>query len=191
MGNYVGDAGTFLIDTVIGLYILVIVVRFLLQWMRADFYNPIAQFVVTVTNPPLVFLRRFIPGLWGIDLASIVLMLVLSIVKIYVIAAIAGFTPSFAGVLVLSIGELIQLTVYVFIVTMLIRVILSWIAPGGYNPALALIISLTEPLMAPARRLVPSISGLDLSPMVVFILLYLTLMLVVRPILDYGRLLAA
>ena len=190
MGNYFGDAGSFLIDTIVGLYILAVLLRFLLQWVRADFYNPVSQFLVTVTNPPLVFLRRFIPGLFGIDLASIVLLMILSIAKIYLLAWVAGLTPQFSGTVLLAIGELLQLTVWVFIITLFIRVILSWIQPGGYNPVLGLINQLTEPLMAPARRLIPPFGGLDLSPIVVFIFLYLTLMLVVRPILDYGRLLA-
>ncbi|MDJ0955246.1 MAG: YggT family protein [Arenicellales bacterium] len=190
MGNYFGDAGSFLIDTIIGLYILAVMLRFLLQWVRADFYNPVSQFLVAVTNPPLVFLRRFIPGFFGIDLASIVLLMILSIAKIYLLAWVAGLIPQFSGVVLLATGELLQLAVWVFIITLFIRVILSWIQPGGYNPVLGLINQLTEPLMGPARRLIPPFGGLDLSPIVVFIFLYLTLMLVVRPILDYGRLLA-
>lgn len=190
MGNYFGNAGTFLVDTVVGLYILAVMLRFLLQWVHADFYNPISQFLVKITNPPLVSLRRFIPGLFGIDLASLVLMLVLTVVKIYLIAWIAGYLLRLPGVLLLGVGELIRLAVYVFIFSILIRVILSWIQPGGYNPALGLINQLTEPLMAPARRLIPPVGGLDLSPIAIFLLLYLTLMLVVQPILDFGRMLA-
>lgn len=190
MGSYFGDAGSFLIDTIIGLYILAVMLRFLLQWVHADFYNPVSQFLVTVTNPPLIFLRRFIPGLFGIDLASIILMLLLEVAKTYLISWINNFTPNFAGVLLLAVGELIQLAVWIFIITLFIRVILSWIQPGGYNPVLGLIQQLTEPLLAPARRLIPSFGGLDISPIAIFILLYLTLMLVVRPILDYGRFLA-
>lgn len=190
MGNYFSDAGSFLIDTVIGLYMLAVILRFLLQWVRADFYNPISQFLVTVTTPPLVFLRRFIPGFFGVDLASILLLVALAVVKIYLIYAISGFTPHISGVLLLAVGEVIQLGVYVFIFAMLIRVVLSWIQPGGYNPVLSLINQLTEPLMAPARRIIPPFGGLDISPMLVFIFLYLTLMLVVRPILDFGHMLA-
>lgn len=190
MSNYFGDAGSFLIDTIIGLYTLAVMLRFLLQWVRADFYNPISQFLVKVTNPPLVFLRRFIPGLFGVDLASILLMLILTVAKTYLISLVNGFTPKLPGVLLLAVGELIELAVWVFIITLFIRVILSWIQPGGYNPVLGLIHQLTEPLMAPARRLIPSFGGLDLSPIVIFILLYLTLMLVVRPIMDFGNYLA-
>ncbi len=190
MGNYFSDAGSFLIDTVIGLYMLAVILRFLLQWVHADFYNPISQFLVTVTNPPLLFLRRFIPGFLGVDLASIILLIVLAMVKIYLIYAISGLTPQVFGVLVLAVGEMIQLGVYVFIFTMLIRIVLSWIQPGGYNPVLVLINQLTEPLMAPARRIIPPFGGLDISPILVFIFLYLTLMLVVRPVLDFGHMLA-
>ena len=115
MGNYFSDAGSFLIDTIIGLYMLAVMLRFLLQWVRADFYNPISQFLVTVTNPPLVFLRRFIPGLFGVDLASLVLLLALAVLKIYLIYALSGLTPRLPGALLLGVGEVIQLGVYVFI----------------------------------------------------------------------------
>ena len=190
MNPYIGDAGSFLVDTVIGLYILAVLLRFLLQWARADFYNPISQFLVTITDPPLTFLRRIVPGFWGVDIASLVLLLILAVIKTYLVVWIAGFAPQFHGVLVLAVAELIQTTVYVFIFTMLIRVILSWFPPQGFNPAFGLITALTEPLMTPARRLLPALGGLDISPILVFIFLYLTLMLVVRPLLDYGHLLA-
>lgn len=187
MGGYVNNAGLFLVDTLFGLYILVVLLRFLLHWMRADFYNPISQFIVTATNPPLRFLRRFIPDLAGIDLASVVLMLVLSMVKTWLMFSMVGQAATFQGLLVYAVGELLQLTVYVFIFTILIRVVLSWVAPHqGYNPALRVLHDLTEPLMAPARRLIPPIGGLDISPIVVFIFLYLTLILIVQPILDLG-----
>ncbi len=190
MGGYVGNAGAFLIETLFGLYILVILLRFMLQWVRADFYNPISQFIVTVTNPPLLPLRRIIPGLFGIDLASIVLLVALSMLKIYLLAWLVGAHPNLIGVLVLAIGELLKLVVYVFIVAIFIRIILSWVAPRSYNPAINLVISLSEPLMAPARRLIPAIGGLDISPVIAFLLLGLTLRLIVQPIMDLGAALA-
>ena len=189
MGNYVGDAGQFLIDTVFGLYILAVLLRFLLQWVRADFYNPISQALVAITNPPLKVLRRFIPGLWGIDFASLVLLVALSMLKLYSIGWIGGVSLKLPGVLVFAVGELLQLMVYVFMVTIFVRIVLSWVNPGGYNPAISLLIGITEPIMAPARRLLPPIGGLDLSPILVFLFLGLTLRLVVQPVLDYGRLL--
>lgn len=187
MGGYVNNAGLFLIDTLFGLYILVVLLRFMLQWLRADFHNPVSQFIITITNPPLRTLRRFIPGIAGIDLSSVFLMLALSMIKSWLVFSMIGQPTTFQGLLVYSIGELLQLTIYVFIFTILVRVILSWIAPQqGYNPALRLLYDLTEPLMAPARRMVPPIAMMDISPIVLFILLYLTLMLIVQPILDFG-----
>lgn len=187
MGGYVNNAAVFLVDTIFGLYILVVLIRFLLQWLRADFYNPVSQFILTVTNPPVRLLHSFIPRFRGLDLALVVLLLVLSMLKTWLLFSMIGAPSTFQGVLVYSIGELLQLTVYVFIFAILIRVVLSWIAPQqGYNPALRLLYDITEPVMEPARRLIPPIAALDISPILVFIFLYLTLMLIVQPILDFG-----
>lgn len=187
MGGYVSNATLFLVDTLFGLYILVVLIRFLLQWLRADFYNPVSQFVMTVTNPPVRFLRSFIPGFRGLDLATLVLALALSMIKTWLLFSMIGRPTTVQGLLVYSFGELLQLAVYIFIFAILIRVVLSWIAPHqGYNPALRLLYDLTEPIMEPARRLIPPIAALDISPILVFIFLYLTLMLIVQPILDFG-----
>lgn len=187
MGGYVSNATLFLVDTLFGLYILVVLIRFLLQWLRADFYNPVSQFVMTVTNPPVRFLRSFIPGFRGLDLATLVLALALSMIKTWLLFSMIGRSTTVQGLLVYSFGELLQLAVYIFIFAILIRVVLSWIAPHqGYNPALRLLYDLTEPIMEPARRLIPPIAALDISPILVFIFLYLTLMLIVQPILDFG-----
>ncbi len=186
MSGYFGQAGIFLVETLFGLYILAVLLRFLFQIVRADFYNPVARFVVTATNPLLRPLRRLIPGLGGIDLASVVLVLVLECVKIYLVWAMLGRLPQPLGVLVLAIGQLLEMTVYVFIVVLVVRVILSWVSPYGPHPAFGLLVRLSEPLMRPARRLIPAISGLDLSPIAVFIVLGLVLKLGVQPILDLG-----
>ncbi len=189
-GNYAEHAGVFLVQTLFGLYILAIMLRFLLQWVRADFYNPVSQFLVKVTNPLLKPLRRVVPGFWGIDLAAILLMLVLQMLELFLVGVMVGQSFRPLGVLVMSIGELLTLAVYVFMIAILIQVVLSWIQPGSYNPVIGLVNRLSEPLMAPARRIIPPISGLDLSPLVVLILLQLTLILLVSPIKDLGRMLA-
>jgi YggT family protein len=186
-GSYFGQAATFLVETLFSLYILAVLLRFLFQLVRADFYNPVSQFLVTITNPPLRPLRRVIPGLAGVDLASVVLLLALETVKIYVLGLLHGGLLRPAGVVVLSIGDLLLQTFWVYIVALFARVILSWVAPHTYSPAIGILYSLTEPLMRPARRLIPPISGLDLSVMVVFIALYLGRILVIQPLLDLGR----
>lgn len=186
-GNYVGNAATFLIETLFFLYILIVMLRFLLQLVRADFYNPISQFLVKATQPPLGMLRRVIPGLAGIDLSSVVLMLVLKFVELWVIFGLLGHAPGAGGLIVLSIAELLALAINVFIFSIIIQVIVSWINPGTYNPVMSLLHKLNEPLLAPARRYIPPISGLDLSPIAVLIGLQLVSILLVAPIRDMGR----
>lgn len=169
------ETGVFLVQIVFGLYILAVLLRLLFQIVRADFYNPLAQFVVALTNPVLRPLRRLIPGLYGIDLASIVLLLLLQMLELYVVSLLIG-RPVVVGALIYAAAvELLTLTLYVFIVAIVIRALLSWIVPyGAYqNPAMSLLLSLTEPLLRPARRHVPAIGGLDLSPLVVLALLWI------------------
>lgn len=186
-GGYLSNAGTFLVETLFGLYLLALLLRLLLQQVRADFYNPLSQFLVKVTNPPLRPLRRFIPGLGGVDMASIVLLLLLKAIELILVGLLRGYpTPNFLGLFALASAELVSLTVYVFLIAIFIQAILSWINPGGYNPAVSLLHQLTEPLLRPARRYIPPISGLDLSPMAVIIGLYLVILLLVQPLQALG-----
>ncbi len=186
-GSYVGNAATFLIQTVFGLYILIVMLRFLLQWARADFYNPVSQFIVKATQPPLKPLRKVIPGIGGLDMAALIFMLVLKFVELWLVTGLLGMSPQIGGLALLSIAELLGLLINVFIFSILIQVIISWVNPGMHNPVMALLHSLTEPLLAPARRVIPPISGLDLSPIVVIVCLQLASMLAVSPIRDLAR----
>ena len=186
-GSYAGNAGIFLIQTLFGLYAGAVMLRFLLALVRADFYNPVSQFLVKVTNPPLLPLRRIIPGVMGIDMASVVLLIVLEATKLLLIAAVQGFGIHPLGLLVLSLAELLSLLINIYFFTILIQVILSWVSPGNYNPAVALLYSLNEPLLGRARRILPPISGFDLSPILVLVGLQLLEMLLVAPIQDLGR----
>lgn len=189
-GGYFANAGAFLIKTVFGLFILAVLLRLLLQWVRADFYNPLAQFIVKLTNPVLRPLRRFIPGYAGVDLASLLLLVLLQVVEYLLIGAVSGRFLNPAGVVVLSVGELLSLTCYVFIFAIIVQAVISWINPAGYNPVTAILFRLNEPLLGPARRLLPPMGGLDLSPLIVLVVLQLTLMLIVAPLTDFGWALA-
>ena len=188
-GGYFSDAGLFLVDTVLGLYILIVLLRFLFQLVGADFYNPISQFIVKASNPPLNRLRQVVPRLWGIDVATVILLIVLEGTRISVTALLIGRSPQLVGVLVLSIAELLKLAVYVMVFSIFMRALLSWISMGRFHPMLQLLYSFTEPLLAPARRLLPNTSGIDLSPIIVFIILMLILKLLAQPLLDLGRIL--
>ncbi len=190
MGNYAGNAGVFLIQTLFGLYLVAVMLRFLLQMSRADFYNPVSQFLVKVTNPPLIPMRRVIPGFIGIDMAAVVLLIVIQAVELVLVGLVQGFSLGIAGLIVLTVAELFNLLLNIYFFTILIQVILSWVNPGGYNPAVALLYSLNEPILSRARRMIPPISGFDLSPIVVFIGIQLVKMLLVAPIADVGKRLA-
>jgi YggT family protein len=191
MGPYAANAAVFLIEILFGFYILAVMLRFLLQWVRADFRNPVSHFLIKITNPTLVPLRRFIPGWAGVDLAAIVLMFALKCVELVLVYLIkAGAIPKISGLLVLAAGQLLWTLTMVYLVSLLIQFVLSWLAPQGYNPVVALVHQLNEPLLRPARRLIPPLGGLDFSLMVVGIGLILVQMLVVHPILDLGAALA-
>lgn len=182
--SYLTNPLVFLVQVLFGAYILVIMLRFLLQLVRADFYNPVSQFIVKVTTPVLQPMRRVIPGLGGIDLASLILMWLLKSVELMLILSLGGAAGDghLLSAFAWSIPELAALVINVFLFAILIQVILSWVNPGGYNPAANLIHSLTDPLLRPARRLIPPVGGLDLSPMLVMIGLVLLKMLLLPPL---------
>ncbi len=181
--SYLTNPLVFLLQTLFGLYILVVMLRFLLQWARADFYNPLSQFIVKVTTPVLRPMRRVIPGLGGLDFAAIVLMWLLKSLELMLVVLISSGLFNPLGPMLWAIPQLVDLTINVFLFAILIQVIISWINPGSYNPVMGLISSLTDPLLRPARRLIPPISGLDLSPMLVMLGLYLLKMLLLPPLL--------
>jgi YggT family protein len=171
MSSFFTEAGALIVQVVFGLYILAVLLRFLFQLSRADFYNPISQFLVALTNPLLIPLRRIIPGLMGIDLASLVLLLALQLLEVYVVSWLNNLAFTLLPLVVASLVSLVRLTINVYFYAILLRVILSWFMPYGMrqNPAGDLLVSLTEPLMRPARRLIPAVGGLDLSPIVVLV----------------------
>ncbi len=190
-GSYLGDAMLYLINTIFSIYILLVVLRFLLQMVRADSHNPISQFLLQATNPPLRLLRRFIPGFAGVDWSCIILMVALQAIELSLTSLIAyGSSFAFPGLVVLSCAELLKLIIYVCMFVIFVQIILSWINPGSYNPITVLLYQLSEPLLRPARRLLPPTHGIDFSPILVFIVLQLSLMLLVRPLADLGRALA-
>lgn len=183
---YLSNAGVFLIQTLFGFYILTVMLRFLLQWMRADFYNPLVQFLVRLTNPLLLPLRRVIPSLMGLDLAAVVLMVALQVVELLLIFGVLGAGFNWAALLVLAVTELLSLLINVYFWAVLIWVILSWVNPDPRHPAISLLRQLTEPLLAPAQRLLPPIAGLDLSPVLVLVGLQLLNLLLIAPLRDLG-----
>ena len=171
-------AVAFLIQTLFGFYILAVMLRFLLQCVRADFYNPLVQFLVRITNPPLLPLRRIVPGYRGLDLAAIVLAFLLQFVEVVLLNALSIQPIGFGGLLLVAVLELIKLLINIYLWGVIIQAVLSWFNPDPYHPAARVLAQLTAPVLRPARRLLPPISGVDLSPMLVVIaLIFISLLL--------------
>jgi len=179
--NGLDTAAIYILETLGSLYLLIVLLRFVLQLVRADFYNPLSQFTVKATQPLLRPLRRIIPGFGGVDLASLVLAILVQLVMMGLTMLLAyGTTGNPLQLLVWSLIGVTSLFLKIFFFALIISVILSWVAPGSYNPGAQLVNQLCEPLLAPFRKLLPNLGGLDISPIFAFIAINLIDMLVVK-----------
>ncbi|ASP38144.1 YggT family protein [Bacterioplanes sanyensis] len=181
------QVGLLLVNTIGSLFALVVLMRFLLQLVRADFYNPISQFVVKVTNPLLLPLRRVVPGFAGLDVASLLLAWLVQCLYIGAIGVMLGLGLPWANILVWGTIGLVSLLFNIYFWGLLIVVIASWIAPNSYNPALILINQLLEPVMAPIRAKMPDMGGLDLSPLIFILALKVAEILLLTPLYQLGQ----
>jgi YggT family protein len=186
--NPLSNAGVFLISTLFGVYILAFMLRLILQIVRADFYNPVSRFIVKVTNPLLQPLRRIIPGFAGLDMASVLVMMTLQMLEFYIITLLRHFpSPDILGLALYAFVELVSLGFYVFLFSIFILALLSWVNPGQYNPINTLLHQITEPVLRPARRLLPPMSGMDLSPMLAMVGLWLIKLLLLDPLGGWAK----
>lgn len=163
------QSAVLIISTIFSIYILAVMLRFILQWARADFYNPLSQLLVKITNPPLKPLRRFIPGWGGIDFAAIILMIVLKVIEIGLTSLIKGVSASVGIIILTAVSELIGLAIMLFIVLIIVSVVLSWIGQGNQNPMVGLVQQMTEPVLSPFRKIIPPLGGIDLSPILAIV----------------------
>ncbi len=180
--NYSGNPFVFLIDTLFGLYILAVMLRFLFQWVRAGFNNPISQFLVKITQQPLRIFRRFIPPAGQIDFASIVLLLCLQMIAGLLIFSLQGVGIDPISLFFWSLAELLGLLINIFVVAIIIQVVMSWVKPGSYNYATSLLYSLTDPLLNWVRGFLPAMGGLDFSSLFVLIGLQFIKMAILPPL---------
>lgn len=162
------NAFVFLIDALLGIYILFLMLRFILQWLHTSFRDPIFQILLQITNPVLRPLYHFIPGWRSVDIAALVLMLALQMFKIKLAILFTTIKASFIAWILVSLIELIILFLYIFLFAIIIRVILSWIAPYSHSPLSNVLHHLTDPIMRHTRRLIrpiiPTTQGIDFSP---------------------------
>lgn len=182
---YIQNASSFIIDTLFNFALYIVLIRFWMQWARADFRNDFGQFIIKATNPVVIPIRRVVPSIGKIDTATIVFAIAIALIKVLALQFIfGGGIASVSALKILSIAVAIALdsSVYIFLGAIIIGIIASWASPGSYHPILNIAHSIGGPILAPARRLIPPMGGIDFSPMLVFLALRVFQMLVIAPI---------
>jgi len=167
----------YLVSTITDLYVTAILLRLLLQWVGADFYNPLSQFLVKITNPVLVPARRIIPSIGKLDTASVVIMLLLELAQLAIISLLGQADFGMQFLFLFALKKLLFTLLMTYFVLIIARVIVSWIANQSRHPLIPLIYQLTEPVLRPFSRLVPPLGGVDLSPLFALITLRFLLLL--------------
>lgn len=178
MPSNISSAIVFIVNTITSLYLLVLLLRFWLPWLQADFRNPLAQGILRFTSPIIIPVRRIVPSFGRLDTATVLVAFVIQYFTVLLLLLIVGQTAGFAPVAVTTIVKLIVLSINLFVYAIFIRIILSWISQGNYNPATAIIATLTEPVLRPFRRIIPPMGGFDVSPIFAIILLLATTIVV-------------
>ncbi len=188
---YLANAAQILIEFIFGILVALVVLRVLLQLVRANFHNPICQFLYKATNPVLMPLRRVIPAWRRLDLAGVLLAWLLLLLKRVLIFALLASLPTFAGLAMIAFADLIGFILMALMILIIVRVILSFVGGDSYHPVVPLVFQLTEPILKPVRKRMPALGGLDLSPIIVLLAIALLQALVVAPLLDLGLQLGA
>jgi YggT family protein len=156
----------YILDTLITLYSGVLLLRLLMQLVRADFRNPLARAVVQVTNPVILPLRKVLPPVGKLDTASVVALVLCTVIKLWLLLALAGITkPAPATLLLGTLLELVRLVLRTYLISIVLNAILSFVAQGNYSPAQSLLSAICNPVLNPLRRVIPPLGGLDLSPL--------------------------
>ena len=158
----VSTAIVFVINALTSLYLLVLLLRFWLPWLQADFRNPLAQGILRLTSPLVIPVRRIVPPIGRLDTATLLVAFIIQYIAVLLMLLVIGQTAGIAPITLTAIVKLVVLSINLFVYAIFIRIILSWIAPGTYNPATAIIATLTEPVLRPFRRLVPPLGGFDI-----------------------------
>ena len=161
----------FIVDALSGLYISMFALRFILQWIRASYQSPLAQFVLQITAPLVVPARRLLPSVRGIDLPTLVVIFLLECVATLLLYALVRIVPSLDAFLAAVLLRIVTLTLWLYCTALFIYVVMSWLGGEMYNPNAATLAEIVEPLLRPFRRLLPTMAGFDVSPVIVLILL--------------------
>ncbi len=170
--NSMTDISIYLIQALSSLYLLIMLLRFLLQLCKANFYNPVSQFIVKATQLPLGPIRKIIPPANNIDFASLLAAMAIQLLAIELTLLIAGggFIPLTTALLWSLIG-IASMLLNIFFYGLFAAIIVSWVMPQSHHPAIALIWQLMDPVMTPFRKILPNMGGIDLSPILIFLLI--------------------
>jgi YggT family protein len=171
----------FLVNTVCGLFVVALLLRFYMQWVRAPFRNPLSEFLRALTDFMVRPARRIVPGLWGLDLATLLLAWLVQLAELFIVIQLSGLPPgsdvgtAFAWLTLLALVTLAKVALFILLVIVLVQVVLSWLMP--HSPVMPLLNSLTRPVLRPFQRHVPPIGNVDLSPLFALVVIQLLLML--------------
>jgi len=174
--NFFAVVATYLTQALLGLILFAFILRFWMQWLRVDFRNDIGGIVINITNPTVIPIRRVLPSIGSIDTATVVLAVLVAVAKLLLLGLINGQEFPLAGMLLYAIVDVLRYSLYLFFGAIFVMIIGSWFAPHSHNPVFRIAGALAYPLMAPVRRLIPPLGGLDISPIFVILLLNVSLM---------------
>lgn len=179
----------FLTSTVFDLYIFILVVRLLLAWAGANYFDPFTQLVIKLTDFIIKPLRRVFPNLGRLETSSLLLIVLLDIIKLFILSWLTYGIPNLLGILVMTVGDVLKDILQIFFFAIILQAILSWIQP--MSPANRLLSQITAPIMRPLHRIIPLINGIDITPIPALIILQLLIIIIANPILVFGAALAA
>jgi YggT family protein len=168
--------GVFLVDTVASFFVFMLLARFHFQWLRVPFRNPVGEYVLATTNWLVVPVRRFVPGLAGLDLATLLLAWVAQALGLWAQAAILGAEPSAGTIAAIALVDLLRYSLYILVFAVIVQAVLSWVNP--YTPLAPAFDTITRPFLRPLRRFVPPVGNVDLTPLVLLVVLYVILIVV-------------
>ena len=170
-------ATIYLVSTITDLFVTAVLLRLLLQWVKADFYNSLSQFLIKITNPVLVPARRIIPSVGKLDTASVVVMLLLELLQLVIIGLLSQTDYGFQFLFLFALKKLLVTLLLTYFVLIIARVLISWLANQSRHPIIPLVYQLTEPVLRPLSKLLPPMGGIDLSPLLALIALRFLLLL--------------
>jgi len=168
-----GQIASFLIDTAVTFFVLVLLLRFHFQWLHVPFRNPVGEFVLATTSWMVMPVRRFVPGLAGLDLSTLLLAWIIQALGLWIEAEIRGADPGLAGLLLVALLDLVRYSLYILVAAVIIEVVFSWINPG--TPVAPVLAAMTRPFLRPLRRYIPPVGQFDLTPLVLVVLIQVVL----------------